>query len=195
MAKDYATRADGIREELTDRAEREANDMITRAKSSAAMQKRNLILQTKGELMDAVFDKTLAQMKALGVEQYTALVVGLLSAAMLEQAEAEEVSRELYGEEDSVIPAAYEILMNARDRERCGEAVVAGIRKKLMGKLPAEKLEKLCLSEQTVLIDGGAVLRYGDVESNCSFALLFAQLRTELESQVSRALFDGKRQI
>ena len=41
-------------------------------------------------------------------------------------------------------------------------------------------------------IDGGLILRYGDIESNCSLELLFAGLRRELEGEVSHALFAPK---
>ncbi len=192
IAAEYAAKAEGIRDAFAAQTEKEATDLITRARSAAAMQKRNLLLQTRGELMDAVFDDTLSQMQSLDTDKYTSLLVGLLAAAMLEQVGAEENSRTLYGEEDALLPSAYEVVMNPRDRERCGAAVLDGVRRKLIGKIPSERLDCLRLSDKTVMIDGGLILRCGDIESNCSLSLLFAQLRQDLEAEVGRALFEGK---
>lgn len=191
ISSGYATRAAQIKSELSDKAEREGTDIVARAKSAAANQKRNLLLETKSKLVDDAFDTTLESILAMNDEKYTALLVGLLSAAVLEQIEAEEISRELYGEEEAMEPACYEVLLNTRDRARCGEALIEQTKRKLGTKVAKEKLDRLNLSEKTVSIDGGMILRYGDIESNCTLSLLFAQLREELEVEVSRALFDA----
>ncbi len=191
ISSQYANRAAQIKTELSERAEREGTDIVARAKSAAANEKRNLLLQTKSELVDEVFDTTLAGLLSLSDEKYTDLLAGLLTAAMLEQAEAEKISRSLYGEEEAMAPDTYEVLLNTRDRSRVGNGLIEAAKKKLSGKLPAETLARLSLSERTVSIDGGLILRYGDIESNCSLSLLFAQLREEFEVEVSRALFDA----
>ncbi len=192
IADSYAERAEEIRERISSAAERDGKDMVSRAKSSAATAKRNAMLTARAELIDGVFDGALATALALPQAEYIDLLTGLLCAALTEQLEAEYNSRTLYGEEEAMEPEVYEVLMNARDRERCGAAVVAGATKKLSGKVAADRLQKLKLSDKTVSIDGGLILRYGDIESNCSFSLLFAQLREELETEVSHCLFDAR---
>ena len=47
ITADYAARAEQIRSTLSEEAEREGMDRVTRAKSAAATGKRNLLLQTK----------------------------------------------------------------------------------------------------------------------------------------------------
>ncbi|MBQ7346791.1 MAG: V-type ATP synthase subunit E [Clostridia bacterium] len=189
ITADYAARADAIRERLNAEAEREATDLIARAKSTAATQKRNTMLMAQSELLDEVFEGALTGIRNLDTEKYTETLIGLLCAALIEQDTAEKTSRTLYGEEDAMAPAAYEVLLNQRDRDRCGQVLIAGAKQKLGGKLPSEMLEKLTLSDKTAAIDGGLILRCGSIESNCSLRLLFAQLREELETEVSRALF------
>ena len=169
-------------------------DMIARAKSSAATQKRNYLLQQKSDLVDSVFADTLESVKGLDDQKYTNLMIGLLTACFLKQIESEQTSRELYGEEDAIDPDAYEVVMNLRDRDRCGEAVVSGVSKKLCGKVPSEKLSRLTLSKAALPIDGGFILRCGSIETNCTLSLLFAQLREELEAEVGQALFAPKKQ-
>ena len=193
VKSEYEARAAEIRERISVDAERDAIDLINRARSSAATQKRNALLQCKSELVDGVFDSTLESMKNLDVEKYTSLLIGLLTACFTEQLDAEKTSLSLYGEEETFVPDAYEILMNPRDRERCGKALLEGVKKKLMGKIAQEKLELLTLSGATVGIDAGFIMRCGSIEANCSFALLFAQLREELEAEVGHALFEPKK--
>ena len=66
---------------------------------------------------------------------------------------------------------------------------------KLSAKVDSAKLEKLTLSSKTAAIDGGVILRSGDVETNCSLALIFSELRERLESEVGRVLFEEKTKI
>ena len=186
----YEAKAEEIRQELADRAQKVGTEWVTRAKSSVGTKKRNMLLSVQSELLNSVFDDTLEEMRNLSVEKYTSLLAGLLTAAMLEQIEAEHISRTYYGDDDVMEPEAYEVLMSTRDRDRCGDAVLDAARRKLKGKIPDEKLARMCLCARPVEMGGGLILRCGSIESNCSLDLLFAQLREELEAEVSHALFD-----
>lgn len=189
---EYAERAEKIRTEISSEAEKGGMEYVARIRSTAATSKRNLLLQTKSDLIDGVFASVLEQTRTLELDKYNEILVGLLSAAFLEQIESEEVSRTLYGEEEALAPECYEVIFNQRDRDRSGKAVVEGVQKHLAGKASAEKLARLVLSTQTASIDGGLILRCGSVESNCSLSILFAQLREDLESEVARTLFEAK---
>ncbi len=194
IKSEHRAAADVTRNALAEDAEREGKEMIARAKASAVSYRRNLILQTQSDLIDGVYESALAGTQALAPEAYTELLIGLLTAAMLEQAEAETVSRRFADEEEIAPIERYEILMNARDRDRYANDVIAGAKKKLAGKLPKEQLAMICIGERPVGIDGGLILRAGQVESNCSLSALFAQLREETEGEVSRALFESRTQ-
>ena len=189
ISAEYEARAEKIRDTLSNEAERDALDMISRAKSSAATKKRNYILQRKSDLVDEVFADAMASVKRLNDEKYTNLMIGLLTACFLKQLEAEATCLDLYGDEETAEPEVYEVIMNPRDRERYGIATVEGVKKKLHDKTAEEKLSKLMLAKTTAPIDGGFILRCGDVEINCTLSLLFSQLRTELETEVGQALF------
>lgn len=195
IAADYAARAEQIRNTLTEETASDAKEYILRAKSTAATNKRNLILQTRGELIDDAFASALAHVNSLDAEKYGEILVGLLCAAFLEQIEAEKHALRFSHEDDTVEPAAYEVILNVRDRDRLGDAVVRAAKKKLAAKVDPAKLEKLMLSTKTAVIDGGLVLRCGDVETNCSLTLIFAELREKLEAEVGRALFEVKNKI
>ena len=190
---EYEKKAADIRERLTDEAEREGTDMIARAKATAANSKRSLLLATRSKLIDEVFEGSRDWIRNLSPEKYTDVLVGLLCAALIEQADAEQTSRTLYGEEDAMAPDTYEVVLNQRDRDAYGMNVINGARKKLTGKLSSEALSRVRLSQKAVPIDGGLILCCGNIESNCSLELLFTQLRGELEAEVSHALFDSEK--
>lgn len=189
IAADFDARAEEIRRAGKHDAEQKAADLMARAKSMAAMQARNVIGQRKSDLIENVFQNAFDAIEKRSPKEYTALVVGLLASALSELAETEDKNFALYGEADESVGERYEVLLNEKDRETIGNAVVTGVKQKLKGVLSKERLDKIVLSDATAGIDGGVVLRYGDVESNCSFEMLFSQLRRELETEVSRALF------
>lgn len=191
---DYAGQAEEIKRTIETDAKRKGEDIVARAKSAAAMQKRNVIGQKRSDLIDGVFSDAFLRTKNLDTEKYTDLLIGLLSAALLEAVGAEQKSRALYGDEDYEPVEAYEIVLNKNDRESCGKAVLDGMRRKLTGKIATETLDKLQLSSKTANIAGGGILRMGDIESNCSLEMIFSQLRRELETEVSRALFSARGQ-
>ena len=190
IAARYSAEADTIRERLSLEAEAKGADMIARAKSAAAMEKRNLLLVQQGEMIDGVFTDAENWVLALPTDQYTNVLGGLLAAALYELFETQAENQALYGEEDEDADAPCEVLMNKKDREAVGAEVLAVAKRKLTGKVPEEQLSKLALSKDTVRIRGGVVLRRGNVELNNSFEAVFSQLRRELEGEVAQVLFE-----
>jgi V/A-type H+-transporting ATPase subunit E len=193
IRSDYAKRADELKSRISADASREGVDVVTRAKAASANHKRNQLLEAQSELIDDVFRSAQDSIRTQESDAYAELLTGLLGAALSEQARAEVESRELYGEEDMPTVESYEVLLNARDRDRVGQDLIDRVKKSAGGKLPADMLTRLVLAEDTVSIDGGLILRCGSIETNCSLALLFAQLREELEAEVCRVLFGGNR--
>ena len=190
---DYAARADEIKNRISADASREGVDIVTRAKATSANRKRNRLLQTQSELIDETFCQTHESLRTQDADAYAELLIGLLSAALSAQAKTETESRELYGEEDMPTVERYEVLLNARDRDRVGQNLINLVKERVGNKLPAEMLARLTLADETVSIDGGLILRCGSIETNCSLSLLFAQLREELEADVCHVLFGGDR--
>lgn len=193
---DYNARAQQIRDRLSEEAQEKGTDMIARAKASAAMKKRNILQAQESQLIDGVFDSAKEWVLGLPKEKYVDLLAGLLSAALLEQADTEAQNLAIYGEEGEPIEQ-FEVLMNKKDRENCGKEVLESVKRRYANsaRLPAGRTDKLVLSKNTLNIDGGVILRYGDVESNCSFEMLFGQLHRELESEVAQALLDVRQTL
>lgn len=102
---------DGLRES----AGREGESLIRRAKSAAEMARRDVLLETRSGLVEEAYRQAEKEIRDLPADKYAALLTGMLKAALRRQLEDEQESMRLYGE--NIAPAAYEILLNARDRK------------------------------------------------------------------------------
>ena len=186
----YAKEAEEIRKALSSEAEEKASAFVARTKASAAMKRSELLLEQQSKLVGEVFDGAMNQILALGAEKYADLLGGLLAAAVLDFCRTEAENRALYGEDEDDEIADFEVILNKKDRETCGDAVLNVASKRLMGKVDPLLLDQMKLSKQVRKMQGGIILCRGSVECNCSFEMLFAELRRELEGDVNRALFD-----
>ena len=183
----YTAETEAEIEKLTDECDRECQALIIRARSSAAMAKRNAILEARAKLLDDAYAAAEKQIKSMNGDQYLDLLCKMLRSSLKNQLEGEAESLRLYGEDIS--PAAYEVVLNSRDRETYGEKLLAAYRAGYGSKLSPAVLAKLRLAPDTAPIDGGIILRCGPVETNCSLSMLLAANRRETEAKVSRILF------
>lgn len=189
IAAEHSERETAICSALNDEAEREANDVISRAKSSAALEKRNITMAARSRLVDAAFARARERLLGQTRGDYTAFLARLTCSAFAEQVETERVNRELYGDDDMPEIECYELILNASDRAKLGRDVLGAVRNQLAGRVPRELVERLTLADEEANIEGGIILRYGNVEINCSVEMLLAGLRDELEAAVCGALF------
>ena len=183
----YAAATEAEVEKLTDECDRECQALIIRARSSAAMAKRNAVLEARAQLIDDAYAAAEKQIRSMSGEQYLDLLQRMLRSALKSQLEGEEESMRLYGEDIS--PAVYEVVLNTRDRETYGEKLLEAYRAGYGARLSPVVLQRLRLAPDTAPIDGGIILRCGPVETNCSLSMLMAANRRESEARVSRILF------
>lgn len=174
-------------EALREQNDRECQALIIRARSSAAMAKRDALLNARAKLLDEAYAQAEKQFRNMNAEQYLELLQKLLRSALKRQLEGEEESMRLYGED--IAPASYEVVLSPRDRDGLGEKLLTAFQSGYGAKLPAAAVSKLVLARDTAPIDGGLILRCGLVETNCSLAMLMAENRRETEARVSRILF------
>ena len=177
-------------ERLCEQNDRECQALIIRAKSSAAMAKRNAVLEARADILGEAYAAAEKQIRSMNATQYLDLLQKMLRTALKRQLEGEADSLRLYGEDIS--PEKYEVVMNSRDRENYGEKLLTLFRKGLGAKYPKAALSKLKLAADTAEIDGGLILRCGPVETNCSLSMLLSENRRETEARVSRILFGEK---
>ncbi len=172
---------------IEENAVMEGEVIKSRSMSGVEMNKRDIMMSQKGRLIDETFAKAKDEILSMDPDKYRELLTSLLCRTMEEQVESERENMRLYGEDTS--PESYEVILNKKDREAYGVYVVAGVRRATVGKITGDVLEKIHLSETTADIEGGLIIKCGDIEINCSFDVMFAALRSEMEAEISAILF------
>lgn len=155
--------SDALCAEIEASARQQAADIERAAASAAELQRRRRLLEAKQELLAHTMEEALRELYALPEEDYFSLLIQMASAC------AE--------------PMAGELLLSGRDLSRCPEGFI----QRLGQALP--KGAVLSLSREPRPIDGGFILKYGDIEHNCSFRAVFDARREELTDKVRGILF------
>ena len=145
-----------------ERANRQREDIMEKARLNAELSTRMRVSAEKQKLVSRVFDHAREKLLNLPDEEYLALL-----AALLRQVASDGLGGE--------------ILLNRRDRDRLGPAVVK-IAKEIEG-------EALSLSKEVAPIQGGLVLRRGKIEYNCAIEELVRAMVEEKSYAVTQALF------
>ena len=190
ISGEYARRGAEIRKRIETEARANAAEIVSRAKSSEAMIRRNQQLEARSRQIDRAFELAKREMLNLSDDRYLEMLLMLLGSALKRQLEDEASSLALYGEAEEAPVERYEVLLNEHDRERLGGRLMEEFGKRFGSSLP---VDRVVLAEGTVAIDGGLVLRCGSMEINCSVKALVEEIRPELEAKVSRKLFPEKK--
>ena len=157
------SRSDALCAEIEASARQQAADAERAAASAAELQRRRRLLEAKQELLAHTMEEALKKLYALPEEAYFTLLIQMASAC------AESMAGEL--------------LLSSKDLSRCPEGFIQRVEQAL------PKGAALSLSRDTRPIDGGFILKYGDIEHNCSFRAVFDARREELTDKVRGILF------
>ena len=128
----------------------------------AQMESKKDILLLKQEMVSLAFEKAKEKIVSMSDEEYSAFLTKLA----------------VNGSDDK----CGEIVFNSRDRVKFGESVVKSANDKLGG-------GKLTLSAETGDFAGGLIVKNGPVEANNTVELLIDMSKSEISSQVAKALF------
>ena len=137
-------------------------DQVDSVQRIARMEAKKALLSVKQEMVAKSFEQAQELLTSLPEEQYVAFLAKLAARASVS------------GDE--------EIVLNERDREAVGEAVVKAANALLKG-------GKLSLSERTGSFAGGLILSRGNVEANCTAELLVELCRGEMSVEIADMLF------
>ena len=88
--------AQAAQDRMIAEAEKEGEALVVRAKSSAAMERRNIELSAKSEMIDRAFDRAMQEIYEMDREEYAGLLLSLLCRILIEQRIAERDSMRLY---------------------------------------------------------------------------------------------------
>ena len=179
--------AETLVEASSKKSDKERDVIINRAEGTAKMRQREILLSRKVQLIDRVFNEAEKRILALPSEEYTLFLANLIADAIRERLECVAEMKRLYGEEeDNDYCTTFTVVFNKRDRkEYSTDATKAA--KAILKKRIAIGVEKECAP-----IKGGVIVRYGDIETNCSVEAVMAEARRRCEAQVAELIFTKK---
>jgi V/A-type H+-transporting ATPase subunit E len=190
ITESYALKAEEAEKAANAEAQKEADRIITRARASMEAAKRRALLEEQVKIIDDVFEEAFESIRSLPEDKYCDFLVGVAAKVLTEQIEIEKKRLELCGEgENGATAEKYEIILNKKDRDSLGAALIEGLRRTVIGKIRKEDLDAVCISREIAEITGGFIIRFNDIEIDCSLSSIFAQVKEQLEMTVSRKLF------
>lgn len=185
---EYKAKADEAVNALNADAKSEASQIVSRTRASEATVRKNILLKIQSEMIDRAFEIAEKELASLSGNERLELLVGLLTAIMTDEWNDEQTRDEIYGDEGEE-KRIYEIMLNPKDREHYGEALLSNFKRRIVGKDMGDIASRVVLCKDTVDIEGGLIVRVGDVDINSSVHALIAQLRPSLEARVAKILF------
>ena len=161
---DYARKAADAYAEKIRAGVKATADQADSAARLSRMEARKELLALKQQMIARSFDEAEKKLVSLPDEQYISLLSRLAAQASVT------------GDE--------EIILSAADRARVGEAVVRGANE-CLGSAGA-----LRLSDSVGEFDGGLIVKRGNIEVNCTAALLVELCRGDMSAALAGVLFD-----
>ena len=161
VASRYQALAEAEAAELAAKNEKAAAEREERLVSAAQMEARKVRLAAKQEMVEKAYIRALEKLCSMPQEQYVDVLADLLLQASTTGTE--------------------EVVFSQEDREHAGKAAVEKANK-ASGK-------KLTVAQETLPIQGGFILRSGNVEVNCTFDTLVRLQKAETAGAVAKKLF------
>ncbi len=158
----YQTQADLAAKTAAAAGKEAAQRQAERLESAAQMEARKMILAAKQSCLNEAFQKAHKDLLSMPDGKYADLLAKIAAKA----------SRS--GKE--------EIILSAKDNKRVGAQVVEKANALVKG-------GKLTLSGETREMDGGLILKDGQVEVNCAFETQLRVLREDMTAEVAAILF------
>jgi len=163
MFADEKAKSDALCAQIEDAAKRQAEDIERASTSALELQRRRKFLEAKQELLAQTMEQALNELYALPDQAYFDLLLKM-AAAFAE-------------------PRKGQLLLSDKDIARCPK----DFEERMNRELPSGAV--LSVSSTARAIDGGFILKYGDIEQNCSFRAIFDARWDELTDKARDILF------
>lgn len=154
---------------MTEKAKEDAALYKQRAQAAGEMEIKKNILKTRQDTIDEAFAIALERIAELPDDKYSRFLEEiLLNAARDEEGE---------------------LILNSKDKQRLGQQFIDRMNAKFrsLGRNAVLKLSADDLNSR-----GGFVIRYGDMEINCTLEVMLNMERPNLEAGVAAILFGGQ---
>ena len=151
---------------LEEQEQKQCALLISTSKSSAHKEGKNLLLRTRRQLIEQAFSSALEALRTLEEPDYFSLLATIVS--------------------HNALPRQGELILSQVDAGRCPTD--------FLSQCVLPEGAGLALSEEHRELGGGLVLRYQDLEINCSFSELLSANRELIEDRVNQLLFNTEEQ-
>lgn len=162
----YKLESDARKNKILSQAQDRKKDIIKYKYDMAELEGRKQILSTKQTILDEIFKEAFVKLKTLNAQDYVAFLSKLAADSSLGGNEA--------------------VIFSETDKETTGKEIVKTANQILVAR---GKAGNLAMSDETREIDGGLILKDGDIETNCTFDILYNFKRNELTTEVANILF------
>lgn len=163
---EYARQADAEEEKLLQAGKDAAEQRVQRQERTARLEARKDILALKQELVSQTYDLARKKILSLPEEKYVAFLAAQAGAA--------------------AVTGTEEILLSREDTDRLGEKLLSAANAAAAARgLPG----KITLAAADRPMEGGLVLRQGNVEVNCTLDKLLEMSHSRLDAEVASVLF------
>lgn len=186
----YAEKAEEYKKNAQEKVEKDAESIISGAKSTVEVNKRNSIMEVKNDLIDEAFRMARREIDSLPEDKLLFILVGFTTKAIAEIVETQRENYALYGEEPDC--EEYEIVLSEEDLKKYGKKIQKEVEEKIKDTKIENFVKSISLSKKTAKIDGGVIVRCGSIENNCSFDLIFESLREKLEGEIADYIFGNE---
>lgn len=151
--------------EIAIKSEMDRKAVISRAESAASLQEKKIILDAKQQMISNIITSARNSLTILPDSEYIQVILRMVKK---------------YAHQKSGV-----ILFSAADKKRLPSDFDALLKNILSDKTGAS----LTVSVEIVNLEGGFILKYGDIEENCSFDAIFGAAKEELQDKVNTLLF------
>jgi len=159
--------AENKRKAILEKAQQDAAETKRRILAVAELEVRKQKLQAKQEMVEEAFRMALHRLNTMENSEYELLLIDMI-------ANLAKTGKE-------------EIILSSKDKQRLSPDFVNKVNEKLNEKGITGLVK---ISDESRNIDGGFILKSGDVEINNSFDAMIRMQRNELEAEVVQALFN-----
>jgi len=158
--------AEARKKSVLEQARVQADERRRRAQTIAGLDARKAVLAAKEELIEETFRQAVSRLQNMDSKAYEDMIFSMLLTAV-------QTGNE-------------QVIVSARDKERFTPEFLDRVNRELAKQ---GKQGNLALAAETREIQGGFILRAGDVEINSSFDSILRMQRDRLEPEVAAILF------
>lgn len=166
IKNDALKESESKRAEILEKGEAEGKETYRRMLSMAGLEGRKEILKAKQDVVEEAFTSAMEKLRSLPDEDYQKLIEDMAVAAAKNE--------------------CGEILLSEKDRKRLNDDFLKNINVRIASK--GENAE-FVMSDDNIKTSGGFILRYGEMEINSTFEIMFEMLKPEIENDVVDILF------